>query len=681
MLTTTTFAAAFSPREFRVAVAALGHSQKEDNTPRECRVLLHSNRDSQALVLLLHGSESHSGWFTDVAGKLAGRGLSVATYDRRGWGQSPGPRGVLRRPEDAFAELDAVVAELMRQTNCRDIHLAGMSWGGLLAAAWLNARSAQGGMLSSGQRVASLTLIAPGIRSISDITAVDKIRTLRWACLGTDSSVKLPMKSCDFSSNKSTQTFIDTDPARVTSVSASFCFSTWLMRRGLATQSAKRFLATQNLHVILAGNDSIIDNKLTSSYFEDVGGAKMTTIAGADHAIVLERSTDVAAGIAETIARAEHGRRNATLHFESIELFDVATPMRLTFRHAAAARKNAQRILIRLTSRTGDNRRFQTLGEVLPRDYVTGETFSGARKIIAGELWPKLRELVLSPATPPATSLASLHASADTGMALAAWAGLDVAATTAWMKAFGQGAAALPVPPGLQPGDAHLRADSRSNPATTTGPIGISNGLVTTVICLAFRLAGFTDFKMKIDGRAHTSDDVMRRVRLVRWLIGDKATLRVDANGSLSPEILRAIAPDLQSLGVISIEEPFPRGRQADMRAMAAELKGTIRIVADESLCTLNDARQLTGPNIGWNLRLGKNGGFTGIAALLEISNKTGVPVQLGCLVGESEILEAAAGSIRHWAPWQHRESSFPGLLLAENPLKALPPATSTSQP
>jgi alpha-beta hydrolase superfamily lysophospholipase len=56
-------------------------------------------------VLLVHGFGEHVGRYADVAFTLNDLGLHVRGYDARGHGRSPGPRGVIRDPQDLLEDL------------------------------------------------------------------------------------------------------------------------------------------------------------------------------------------------------------------------------------------------------------------------------------------------------------------------------------------------------------------------------------------------------------------------------------------------------------------------------------------------------------------------------------------------------------------------------------------------
>jgi alpha-beta hydrolase superfamily lysophospholipase len=72
-------------------------------------------------LLLVHGLQSHSGWFeaSGTAGELADAGISCLSYDRRGSGRSSGPRGHTSSARDFLLDLDAAVTSLRRELDAR----------------------------------------------------------------------------------------------------------------------------------------------------------------------------------------------------------------------------------------------------------------------------------------------------------------------------------------------------------------------------------------------------------------------------------------------------------------------------------------------------------------------------------------------------------------------------------
>jgi len=128
---------------------------------------------------------------------------------------------------------------------------------------------------------------------------------------------------------------------------------------------------------------------------------------------------------------------------------------------------------------------------------------------------------------------------------------------------------------------------------------------------------------------------------------------------------------DLKDTGAGYIEEPFSRGNHASAAALMRDMN--VKVVADESLCSMSDARLLIkerSANV-FNFRLAKLGGIAGALAVGELAREHGIVIQLGALVGESGLLcNAARLCLGRLSP-ELVEYSFPGVLLKKNPVTA----------
>jgi alpha-beta hydrolase superfamily lysophospholipase len=83
-------------------------------------------------VLIVHGLGEHAGRYANLARWFNEQGYAVRSWDQRGHGQSPGPRGVLSHPDDLLADLSVVHADYARALGAAPL-LLGHSMGGLVA--------------------------------------------------------------------------------------------------------------------------------------------------------------------------------------------------------------------------------------------------------------------------------------------------------------------------------------------------------------------------------------------------------------------------------------------------------------------------------------------------------------------------------------------------------------------
>ncbi|MGC4062069.1 MAG: alpha/beta hydrolase [Aquabacterium sp.] len=93
--------------------------------------------DARGVVVLVHGIAEHSGRYAHVAAQFNAWGWSVESYDQRGHGRSPGPRGGLHRDDDLVADLGAVVATVRAEQVGKPVLLLGHSMGGLVVSCYV----------------------------------------------------------------------------------------------------------------------------------------------------------------------------------------------------------------------------------------------------------------------------------------------------------------------------------------------------------------------------------------------------------------------------------------------------------------------------------------------------------------------------------------------------------------
>jgi alpha-beta hydrolase superfamily lysophospholipase len=249
-------------------------------------------------VLMLHGMESHSGWFEATAQALGARGLDAHAYDRTGFGRSPGARGACAGPEAVVAELAEEAARIAPRYE--RLHLVGLSWGGLVAAYAMRRLSGT---------FASATLLVPTIYTVRRLGPRALVAAAWGAATGRRVQVALPLAPEDFTDDATAQARIRDDAACTRAVDWSFLRTTLALQGEVRTRAwlepgriarALGDVATAPrlpLQVLVAQNDALLDNwrlAMLAARF----GAPAASVLNAAHSLVLEAPDEVAARVA-----------------------------------------------------------------------------------------------------------------------------------------------------------------------------------------------------------------------------------------------------------------------------------------------------------------------------------------------------------------------------------------------
>jgi len=157
----------------------------------------------------------------------------------------------------------------------------------------------------------------------------------------------------------------------------------------------------------------------------------------------------------------------------------------------------------------------------------------------------------------------------------------------------------------------------------------------------------------------------MRRLRLLRQIVGNGVDIRVDANCAWTLAEARKMIEQMRFLGVSAVEQPLPAADIEGLKKLTHD--AGVNISADESLATVADAQFLAREKACsmFNIRISKCGGLFSSMRIADIARRNGIKCQLGCQVGETSILSAAG---RHlallWGDVEYVEGSYGTLLL-----------------
>ena len=114
-----------------------------------------------------------------------------------------------------------------------------------------------------------------------------------------------------------------------------------------------------------------------------------------------------------------------------------------------------------------------------------------------------------------------------------------------------------------------------------------------------------------------------------------EATIRIDANASLTLEQALDMLPDLEALRIELIEQPLGKTQYEETRILAQ--RTDIPIIADESCVSESDVAKCAGAYDGINIKLTKCGGLTPALRMIHDAKKRNLKVMMGCM-SETEI-------------------------------------------
>ncbi|MBU4376711.1 MAG: dipeptide epimerase [Candidatus Omnitrophica bacterium] len=328
-----------------------------------------------------------------------------------------------------------------------------------------------------------------------------------------------------------------------------------------------------------------------------------------------------------------------------IDIYAVDIPFRMKFGHASKSRKSSESIFVKAESENG----VSGFGESLPRRYVTGEDQSSVidslKTLLPGALLGKTFDSFGDVVDFCGSSFGDLKGASCAAIELAL---LDLAGRVfkcSVSKALG----------------AVLVNDLRYSAA-----IGSVPPLKAGISALKFKLYGFKDIKIKVG-----DDRDIGRLKVVRALGGRDINLRLDANCTWGADEAIERLSAMRRYNFSLIEQPVKKGDIASLKKVSNAIREPV--MADESLCTLDDAKKLIEEKACkmFNIRISKCGGLINSLNIAKLAQESGISYQLGCQVGESGVLSAAG---RHFASCvkgiKYLEGSYAKFLLLEDVIK-----------
>lgn len=225
-------------------------------------------------VLVLHGIQSHGGWYVESCSQLADAGFIVLLPDRRGSGLNQNARG----DAPSFRRLLDDIAELMQMLQSPRF-LVGISWGGKLAVAFQRRHPG----LTDG-----LVLVTPGLCQRIDLSLIQRMRVATSRFIAPTRLFSIPLNEPElFTANPEKQNFIREDSLALRRGTARLLFES--ARMGVYNRWAVSHVTVPTL-LLLAENDRIIDNAQTRLLVQRFPCLDLTVhqYSGASHTLEFE---------------------------------------------------------------------------------------------------------------------------------------------------------------------------------------------------------------------------------------------------------------------------------------------------------------------------------------------------------------------------------------------------------
>ncbi len=342
----------------------------------------------------------------------------------------------------------------------------------------------------------------------------------------------------------------------------------------------------------------------------------------------------------------------------SLTIYPLAIPLRRKISHAASERVIADPVVVAVELDGG----VMGYGETLARPYVTGETAESVVNAIRNAFLDDLLRMNPQGFSYALEAIDALPWSNPVGQSIpAARAAIELALLDAYSRKFNR-----PITEAV--GWLGFNEFGRPGCIAAIRHSGVitSRRLTSTKrSARAMWWFGLRDFKLKVgmDGDEKRLD--WMGDYLAHAIRRGKASLRLDANGAWQASEATQRLMDWKDHPLAFVEQPL---HPSEDHALVGLKQATgVRLMHDESLVTQVDAERLLtlGVADGFNIRISKCGGLLPSLKLAHFAARRNIVIQLGCMVGETTILSAAARRFLECVPGvRFVEGNFGSFLL-----------------
>lgn len=310
---------------------------------------------------------------------------------------------------------------------------------------------------------------------------------------------------------------------------------------------------------------------------------------------------------------------------KKLDIWHLKLGFQSPIKHNLATHEGSDNLVLRVTTAAA----VTGYGEGVPRSFVTGEVLDDSLAFIQEVLAPELLARKFHSPQALTIALEDLYKQTQAHRYPGAFCALETALLDAAGRTWG-----VPVSALIGPKMRTSLEYSAVIPMMSPEQMGQIFHLV--------KMHHMRFVKLKVG-----TDTDLETLRLVREQLGFEVDIRVDANSAWSPAEAIQCLKEMEPYRISAVEQPVAKADFAGLKQVREAVR--IPVIADESLCTEEDARRLIELKACqiFNIRLSKCGGLGTAARIGRMAEKAGILCQLGCHVGETSILSAAG---RHFA-------------------------------
>ena len=232
-------------------------------------------------VLVLHGVQSHGGWYHDLGRTLSSLGYEAHFTDRRGSGANRQDRGHTPSTRRLLVDVVEYLDAIRDADSTSPVALVGISWGAKLA------------VVAAGEhpeRVDALALVCPGLHPRVGVSRFERLKIALAYFMQPKKTFPIPLSDPGlFTDNPDGQAFIANDPLGLRAATATLLASSAFLDRMVARIPPR---VHQPALLMLADRDRIVNNPRTLQYWTRVASTRKQVIRYPDGHHTLEFDAD-----------------------------------------------------------------------------------------------------------------------------------------------------------------------------------------------------------------------------------------------------------------------------------------------------------------------------------------------------------------------------------------------------